>query len=531
MLIKHPTIYLDAAGRTTDALLIRDGHVQAVGEQAVERRERDERVVEPEAACLFPALADAHCHLWGVGLRAGSVDLSGTRSTAEMYERLRAHDMSTSPTDWALGYGWDEHNWPDGERLERDELDKIFGDTPVCFHRVDRHAIVVNSSALRRAGLDDTYEPTQGGRVMRDEHGKLTGVLIDQAMKPVLDAIPGPSEDEDRQVFLRTAREFLGHGITCAHMALTSVDRLAMLREMAAQDELPVRVYTIVDASDARLSEVLDIGPIHDPQGWLSIGALKFFADGALGSQGAHLLEPYALAANEPTDNEPTNNKQGGHGLVMTDPTELSRNIAALMDDGWQVAVHAIGDAGARHVIDAFDAVPERTRARLRPRLEHAQMLTDRDCERLGGLSAIASIQPIHLRSDGAWADQILSDTQLDRLYPWPQLVKNATLAAGSDYPIEDCNPWHGIATAMTRKTTSGEAFFGEKRLPREQILEAYTAGAAFAAHWEGVMGQLDEGFVADVIALDRDPFEVTADEMWEMEVLEVWVGGEQRLA
>jgi predicted amidohydrolase YtcJ len=528
MLIKHPTIYLDAAGRTTDALLIRDGHVKAVGDQAVSLSEDDEQVVEPEAACLFPALADAHCHLWGVGLRAGSVDLSGTSSTAEIYERLRAHDMSKAPTEWALGYGWDEHSWPDGERLERGhgddgKLDEIFGDTPACFHRVDRHAVVVNSAALRRAGVGEDYEPTEGGRVVRDDSGRLTGVLVDHAMRPVLDAIPEPSEDEDRQVFLRTAREFLGHGITCAHMALTGVERLSMLREMAGpnksgQRELPLRVYTIVDGSDARLSEVLDVGPIHDPEGWLSIRALKFFADGALGSQGAHLLEPY---------------EDGSHGLVMSEPTELGRNIASLMDgdgldDGWQVAVHAIGDAAARNVIEAFAAVPERVRDRLRPRLEHAQMLTDRDCERMGELSAVASIQPIHLRSDGAWADQVLSEQQLERLYPWPQLVHNTTLAAGSDYPIEDCNPWHGIATAMTRKTTSGEVFYGEKTLTREQILEAYTAGAAFAAHWENVMGQLDEGFVGDVIALDRDPFEVTAEEMWEMGVLRVWVAGEE---
>jgi predicted amidohydrolase YtcJ len=529
MLIKHPTIYLDAAGRTTGALLIRDGRVKAVGDEALSLCEDTERVVEPDAACLFPALADAHCHLWGVGLRAGSVDLSGTRSPAEIYERLRAHDMSESPTKWALGYGWDEHAWDkhasdkkSGQRLERTELDKIFGDTPACFHRVDRHAVVVNSAALRRAGLGEDYAPTEGGRVVRDEDGRLTGVLVDHAMMPVLDAIPEPSEEEDRQVFMRTASEFLSHGITCAHMALTGVDRLSMLQDMAGQGELPLRVYTIVDGSDARLQEVLTAGPVHDPQGWLSIRALKFFADGALGSQGAHLLEPYKLGPDQ----------EGGHGLVMTDPAELARKVAVLMDaggmdDGWQIAVHAIGDAGARAVIDAFAAVPERTRYRLRPRLEHAQMLTDRDCERLGALSAVASIQPIHLRSDGAWAHQILSETQLERLYPWPQLVKNATLAAGSDYPIEDCNPWHGIATALTRMTTSGEAFSPEKALTREQILEAYTAGAAFAAHWEGVMGRLDEGFVGDVIALDHDPFEATAEEIWEMEVLGVWVGGE----
>lgn len=394
MLLRHPRIYLDAAGRKTSALLVRDGRIVGVGEQAEELLEADERVVEPDAACLFPALADAHCHLWGVGLRAGSVDLSGTGSANEVYERLRSVDPAEAPTDWVLGYGWDEHGWPDGERLDRRALDEIFGDTPVSFHRVDRHAIAVNSAALRRADISEDYAPSEGGRAQRDDSGRLTGVLVDAAMRPVLDAIPEPSEAEDRQVFERSAREFLRHGITSTHMALTAVDRLSMLREMAGADELPLRVYAIVDGSDARLSEVLDLGPIHDPEAWLSIAAIKFFADGALGSEGAHLLEPY---------------KSGGHGLVMTDPSELAREIAALMQDSWQCAVHAIGDAAARDVIEAFAAVPERIRDRVRPRLEHAQMLTERDCERLGDLSAVASIQPIHLRSDGAWAHELLS--------------------------------------------------------------------------------------------------------------------------
>lgn len=513
MLIRHPRIYLDAAGRKTNALLVRDGRIAAVGAQAEELCEEAERVVEPEGACLFPALADAHCHLWGVGLRAGTVDLSGTRSSDEVYERLRAHDASDSPTDWVLGYGWDENAWPEGDGLHRHELDAIFGDTPVSFHRVDRHAIAVNSEALRRAGVGEDFAPSGGGRAIRDDNGALTGVLVDHAMTPVLEAIPEPTEAEDRQVFLDSAREFLSHGVVSAHMALTSVDRLSMLREMTGNGELPMRVYTIVDGSDDRLEEVLDVGPTHDPNGWLSIAAIKFFADGALGSQGAHLLEPY---------------KDGGHGLAMIERAELTREIASVMESGWQVAVHAIGDAGARDVIEAFAAVPERTRDRLRPRLEHAQMLTARDCERLGELSAVASIQPIHLRSDGAWAHKLLSDTQLDRLYPWPQLAVHATLAGGSDFPIEDPNPWHGIATALTRKTTSGEAFFPEKSLTREQILEAYTAGAAYAAHWDGLLGRLDEGFMADVIALDRDPLEATPEEIWEMGVLGVWVEGQE---
>ncbi len=511
MLLEHSKIYLDAAGRHTDALLVRDGRIAAVGQAARDRKTSADEVVEPDGECLFPALADAHCHLWGLGLRAGAVDLAGVGSTAELYARLRAQNAADSPSGWALGYGWDEHGWPSGDGFRLGDLDRHFPTTPVCLHRVDRHAVVVNSEALRRAGLDTSYDPRGDGRAVRDASGALTGVLVDEAMTPILEAIPEVTVEEDRQVFLQTARTFRKHGIASAHMARTEVNRLDMLREMAGAGELPLRVYAIVDGADKALEQVLDVGPTHDPQGWLSIAAIKFFADGALGSQGAHLLDAYP---------------DGTHGLVMHEPTELTRDVAALMEDGWQVAIHAIGDAAARHVIDAYAAVPERIRYQLRPRLEHAQMLTARDCERLGDLSAIASIQPIHLRSDAAWAPEVLTDAQLDRLYPWPLLVQNATLAAGSDYPIEDPNPWHGIATALTRQTARANAFMPDKALTREQILEAYTAGAAFAGHWENVLGRLDEGFAADIIALGRDPFEASPEEIWEMEVLQMWVGG-----
>lgn len=511
MLITHDKIYIDASGQTTDALLIRDGRIAAIGEEARAKASAEDERVEPGGACLFPALADAHCHLWGVGMRAGTVDLSDTSSPAEVYARLEQHDADASPSGWVLGYGWDEHDWPKGAQLHRDELDQIFPDTPVSLHRVDRHAIATNSRALELAAVGHDYQPSGGGRAVRDASGRLTGVLVDQAMRPVLDAVPAPTEAEDRQVFINSARRYLSYGVTCTHMALLGVDRLPMLRAMANDGELPVRVYGIVDASDDRLDEVLAAGPQHDPEARLSVRALKFFADGALGSQGALLLEPY---------------KEGGRGLAMTEKNELVREVASVMEDGWQAAVHAIGDAGARHVIEAFEATPARVRSRVRPRLEHAQMLTENDCLRLRDLSAVASIQPIHLRSDGAWADKILADFQLDRLYPWRALAASTVLAGGSDFPIEDPNPWHGIATALTRRTKTGEAFFADKTLLREQILAAYTTGAAWAAHWEKDLGRLDVGYLADVIALDRDPFEATPDQLWDMQVLDVWMGG-----
>lgn len=506
MLISHERIYLDAQGRRTDALLVRQGRVVAVGERARALCAPDEPVICAPGACLFPALADAHIHLWGVGMRVGSIELGDTISAAHIYRRMQTvrdlPDLSPdelSPSGWVLGHGWDDNRWGAHDALQRRELDAIFPDIPVCLHRVDRHALICNSAALRRANLEASYPP--GG----------SGILVDQAMLPVLSAIARADEDEDRQLLLETAQLLRRHGIASAHMALTEVGRVPMLQKMAASGTLPIRVFAMIDGTDPALGEALAAGPIHDPEAWMSARTIKFFADGAMGSRGAHLFEPYP---------------DGTRGLAMHDLQELSATIARLVDAGWQVAVHAIGDAAAHDILDAFAGAPAAKRALVRPRLEHCQMMRDEDARRLDELSVIASIQPSHLRSDGVWAQKMLSPTQRARLFPWREIADCARLAAGSDYPIDDPNPWHGIATALTRRLADGGVLEPHKALTRCEILGAYTHGSAYAAHWEDVLGRLDVGYIADIIALSDDPFSATPEQIWEMQVLQMWMDG-----
>lgn len=508
MLICHERIYLDARGHKTDALLVRQGRVVALGERARKLCAPDEPVVTPPGACLFPALADAHIHLWGVGMRLGSIELGDTVSAAHIYRRMQTvrdlPDLAAdelSPSGWILGHGWDDNRWGAGEGLQRRALDAIFPDTPVCLHRVDRHALICNSEALRRANLDASY--AAGG----------SGILVDQAMLPVLGAIARADEDEDRQLLLQTAQQLRAHGIASAHMALTEVARVPMLQKMAASGALPIRVFAMLDGADPALAEALAAGPIQDPQAWVSARTIKFFADGAMGSRGAHLFEPYP---------------DGTRGLAMHDSGEFSARIARLIAAGWQVAVHAIGDAAAHQVLNAFAGAPAAQRALVRPRLEHCQMMRDEDARRLDALSVIASIQPSHLRSDGVWAQKMLSPQQQARLFPWRELADSARLAAGSDYPIDDPNPWHGIATAVTRRLADGGVLGPDKSLTRAEILGAYTHGSAYAAHWEDVLGRLDVGYMADIIALSADPFVATPEQLWEMQVLQMWMEGAQ---
>lgn len=494
MLILHPRIYLDFAGKTSDALLVRDGRILATGEDAQALAGAHDPIVRPDAACLFPALGDAHIHLWGLGLRAGAVDLRGL-DVAQIQEALRK--AKPQKEGWIYGINWDEHCFSNGQNLSRRLLDDLFADHPICLYRVDRHALWVNSEALRRARFEERFLADDTGHAERDKHGDLTGRLVDGAMEPILDSIPAPDLAEDRVVFLESAQKLRKQGIAFCTIARSPVDRLGMIEEFAAQGTLPLYVDVLVDGVDGDLERVLQAGPRCDHK--LRLAGIKFFADGALGSAGAHLLSPY---------------RGGGCGLNMHPPGFLEIEIPNLMKRGWQVAVHAIGDAAARETLDAYQKVPGTIRRALRPRLEHAQLVAPSDAPRFAELNVIASIQPIHLRSDAPWASRRLHDAQLQHLFPWRSLLP-ATFAAGSDYPIDDLNPWHGIATALTRQGADGVPFRPDDALTREEILFAYTHGAAFACHREHELGSLHPGYLAQIALLDTDPFLAHPEDIW----------------
>lgn len=497
MLIRHPDIYVDASGRTTDALLVRSGRVRATGDDARHGADSDDEIRRPDAACLFPALGDAHVHLWGLGLRAGTVDLDGL-GAAEARQALA--EAGPGPEGWVFGANLDEHEFGPDQRLTRDDLDGLYPDTPVCIHRVDRHAVWINTEAIERTDFERRYRRGDGGRVERDEDGRPTGRLVDEAVDVLFDAVPGPGIEEDRRATLESASRLRDCGVGFCTVAYCPTSHLPMLHGLVDAGEMPLALDVLVEGTDEHFDDWLREGPTH--RDGLRIAGVKFFADGALGSKGARLLQPY---------------RDGGQGLRIHPQGYLQRRIPALMDRGLQVAVHAIGDAAVREVLDAFEKVPASSRDALRPRLEHAQMVAPEDIDRFEKLGVIASIQPIHLRSDVPWAPEHLGDEQLERLFPWRGLA-GAPMAAGSDYPIDDPNPWHGIATALTRRGADGQPFRPDEALTRTEILEAYTRGAARASHREDDFGSLEPGRRAAVVALDTDPFEADPDEIWATE-------------
>jgi predicted amidohydrolase YtcJ len=504
MLIIHPNIRIDSDGAQTGALLVREGEVVATGDDARRLAGADDAVIKPDCACLMPAMSDAHAHPWGLGQRAGVIDLRGAGSPAEVMRLLGSDDAGAAPIGWVMGSGWDDNRWA-GAGLKLAELDAMFPGVPVFLLRVDYHAAWVNSAALRMAGIGPGWVSPGGGRAVMDARGEPTGLLIDDAMEPVQALMPPVSLTEELRVFEERARMYRKYGVATVHNAYVSVAQQAMMRELSAAGPLPLRIYSMIDGTDAALEPLLAAGPVRDPAAMLSGAAIKFFADGAMGSRGAQVWEPYL---------------DGSMGLEVTSAAVLAERARALMAAGWQVCVHAIGDRAASHVLDAYEGVPDAQRAAARPRLEHAQMMRHEDIARMGRLGVIASIQPVHMVSDSPWAPKLLGAERMDRVFAFARMVQaGCRLAAGSDHPIDDPSPWRGIEAAVRRVNRAGEVFYPDQALGRVEILRAYLEGAAWAARWEGRLGRLERGYVAEVIGLTGDPWTCEAAQLGELEV------------
>lgn len=500
-LILHPKIYLDASGEHTHALLVRGGRVIAVGDDAMSQ-ECDEQV-EPQGACLFPALADAHIHVWDLGMRSGLVDLRGSASPDEVLRRLKVANASPLPVSgWVQAHGWDNHLWEENQTVTRAELDAIFPDTPVCLYRIDHHACLVNSEALRRANIT-TETVIEGGLIARDASGELTGLLVDEALEMISENIPVETDEELEEVFCEKASMLRSFGINCAHMAWTKRNGLNMAHRLYKEGKMPIRLFCMIDCDDPEIDDIIKEGPFDSGDAWYAARCIKYFADGAMGSRGALLLEHYLK-------------EDANQGLTVVSSERMMREFPEVASQGFAIAVHAIGDQAARRVVDAYASVRQDNPTALL-RLEHAQIMHDDDIARLGSLDIIASVQPIHMRSDSPWAHKVLNPYQIERLYNWKSLLESTLVVGGSDYPIDDPNPWHGIASFESRINATGDVWRPEQAIGRKDALFAYTQGAAKAAGWDDLLGCLHVGFMADVIALDHDPFDCSVDEVWEM--------------
>jgi hypothetical protein len=512
---------LDPERPRAGAALVRDGVFAAVGTraecEAASRPGAERHTLE--TGCATPGLVDAHGHPYLLGRTLLDVSCSGARSEAECAARVADRLRRTPGTSWIIGRGWDQNGWPGGRWPSAGTLDAVAPDRPVFLDRVDGHASWVNGAALARAGIGrDTPDPP-GGRILRDETGGPSGVLVDAARDAVLRAIGPPSPEAVDEALRLGLSELRRLGLTGAHDAGATPGLLAGYRRLAAAGALPVRVYAMVDGQaplDELLRRIAARGAAEE--GLLTVRAVKLFADGALGSRGAALLEPYADAPGE-------------RGLLLLEPGELRERLAAVAEARLQPAVHAIGDRACREVLQAFAELAAALRG-LRPRAEHLQMVHPDDWALLTGAGAIASMQPVHATSDGAWAEARIGAARARSAYAWRSAAAaGAPLAFGSDFPVESADPRLGLAAAEGRIPRGAtEPWNPAERLPRTEALRAFTAGAAWAEFAEGRRGRVRAGFDADLTLWDEDLLEVSLEELERVPVAGTVVAGELHL-
>jgi predicted amidohydrolase YtcJ len=466
----------------------------------------------------LPGLIDAHGHVQSLGSLAISLDLNGTPSVDDAVQQIADYAAANRYADWILGRGWNQVLWPVKEFPKSSDIDVAVKDRPVWLRRIDGHAGWANSKAMQIAGIDDDTPDPIGGKILRDANGKATGILVDKAMSLVGSHIPPSDKDEIREAYREAMRKLVSLGITGVHDAGINTREAEVYMSMADDGELDMRIYAMLSDAGKNLD---DFGKPLTAYGGdrLDIAAVKLYSDGALGSRGAALLEPYS------DDSE-------NRGLPFWTAEELLAFTKKANDMGFQVGIHSIGDLGNRMALDAFEKAQGGRPSDLRNRVEHAQIISLDDIPRFAELGVIASMQPTHATSDMNMAEDRLGPDRLKGGYAWRKLLdSNAVLASGSDFPVELPNPFYGLYAAVTRQDRNGMpegGWYIEEGLTRAEALHSFTLAAAYAAHQEDRMGSLEPGKWADFIMVDRDYFTIPSSEIDDIQVLETWVGGKR---
>ncbi|HTL14347.1 MAG TPA: amidohydrolase [Thermomonas sp.] len=497
-----------------------DGRILAVGEpDALLRRYPGARRLDLGDATVVPGLIDAHAHVAGLGMAMLEADLVGAADKAEVLRRLQAHAATLAPGAWMVGRGWDQNDWPGQAFPSAADLDAAFPDRPVWLARVDGHAGWANGAAMRAVARDlsGDWQP-DGGSIHRDAAGKPTGIFVDNAMALVESARPPLDEATREQALALGMQAAVEHGLTGVHDAGIDLDELHRYQRLADRGAMPLRVYAMADGNNAALEMLCRDGLYRHRSGRLQMRAVKLYADGALGSRGAALLEDYS-------------DDHGNRGLMVMSPAELAAAAGKAHRCGVQVATHAIGDRGNRVALDTYaNALGADVAGDHRWRIEHAQVLAAEDLPRLAAMHVIASMQPTHATSDMPWAEARVGPRRIVGAYAWRQLRDAGTrLALGSDFPVESVDPRLGLYAAVTRSDGDGlpaGGWYPDERLTAYEALRGFTLDAAYAGFGEGELGSLAPGKRADFVVLAEDPLAVPDAALRSLHVRATYVDG-----
>jgi predicted amidohydrolase YtcJ len=522
LIVTNARVYtVDDSRPIVDAFAVRGGRVAFIGDArgALTLRGPSTRVVDLGGRTVIPGMVDAHGHVAGLGSALAIVDLTGASSYDEIIARVVAKSRTVQPGQWITGRGWDQNRWADTRFPTHDKLSTAVPNNPVYLTRVDGHAGLANKKAMDAAGLSAAAKDPDGGHIERAGDGSPSGVFVDNAQRLVGGVVPQPTRDELKRQVQAAIAEGQRWGLTGAHDAGASPEVLDIYEELGKAGQLNFRMYAMISDNAAAIDRWFARGPQNGLYGGtLWVRSVKLYMDGAMGSRGAALLEPYS--------DDPKNN-----GLLLSPPPHIQDVATRALKAGFQVNTHAIGDRGNRTVLDAYEAalaaVPV---ADHRFRIEHAQILHHDDIPRFAKLGVIPSMQASHQTSDMYWIGSRLGVGRLYGAYAWRSLIDAGVVVPnGSDFPVEQVNPLISFHAAISRQDASNwpsGGWYPEQRMTRDEALKSMTIWPAYAAFQERELGSLSPGKHADFVVLDQDIMRVSFEQVLRTRVLSTWVEG-----
>ncbi len=515
IVVHHAVIYTaDTSFSVKEAMAIRDGKIIATGtnEDILKLYESDS-MIDLGGKAVFPGFIDAHCHFIGYATDLWKCDLTGTQSYDEIIQKLKQY-ASTSTTEWIYGRGWDQNDWQVKEFPTKEKLDSLFPNKPVFLVRVDGHAALANQKALDIAAVN-TATKIEGGSIEQKD-GKLTGILIDNAMGLVGSKIPDISDDLAKQYLMQAQQTCFGFGLTGVHDCGISQHEIDLIDREQKAGKLKMKVFALLSDNKKNLDDWTKREPYKTDR--LHVGGFKVYADGALGSRGACLLQPY-------------HDRPNWSGFLLNDINHFKEVAHLLINTKYQMCTHAIGDSGNRVILNAYAEVLKGKNDR-RWRIEHAQVVNQNDFALFGNNSIIPSVQPTHATSDMYWAKDRLGDERVKGAYAYKQLLnQNGWIPLGTDFPVEDIDPFKTFFAAVVRKDAAGfpaGGFQTENALTRKEAIMGMTIWAAKAAFEENEKGSLETGKAADFIILDNDLMKIPEDQILKTKVLSTFINGER---
>lgn len=522
LIVTNARVYtVDDAHPLASAFTVRDGRIQFVGSdrEAMVHRGATTRIVDAGGRTVVPGIVDGHAHLLGLGFSLANVRLADTRSYDDVLRRVSERLTGAPGGRWILGRGWDQNRWGNTAFPTHEALTRISPNNPVVLERVDGHAILVNAAAMKAAGITAATKDPVGGRIERTAAGEPTGVFVDNASALIERVIPAPSKADVREATLAAITEAQKFGLVGVHDAGEPKGVIDVFEEMARAGEFGLRAYIMVGDDSSAISHYLARGPqsaLYDGRLW--IRSIKLYSDGALGSRGAALLDPYA--------DDPKNS-----GLLVSAPEHIKDVAMRGLRAGFQVNTHAIGDRGNRIVLDAyesaFSSVPVSDH---RFRIEHAQVLNFADIPRFAKLGVIPAMQAVHQPSDMTWVPTRLGYGRSLGAYAWRALLNTGVIIPnGSDFPVERVNPLYSFHASVARTDDNDwppGGWLPAEKMTREEALKSMTIWPAVAAFQEQLMGSISVGKYADFVILDQDIMRIPEDQILKTGVIATYIGG-----